>query len=442
MTQTPTPAASDTGDTLPKRTTPTWEMEILLSGATVFALFQAYAELNVAVFWLIERLPRELGGILSPLGLYVQGGVLGLALGFLAHLLLRAAWVSLVGLRSVDPEGQLRHNQNLGPGQRTLLGEALDALPQRIAALDDAATLVFGAALGLAKMMAGLTLTLGAIFLVAYALAMGLGLDEHVSTLCFVFLGAFMLPLMLATLLDNHAGKHGRPAHRAVVRVLRVYAALGFTADRNLGTTMATYRVAGAKRGWRAQVAIAALVSVVVLMALLLPVLQNRGLGPLLDGDFPRLDAGDTGTLRASHYLDRQRAGDLQHAPSLPSDVLTGPYAKLWIPYVPEWHDAALARCAPKERSDWRADFAKSRAVLDCLAATQPIRLDGRPVDAPWWWSEDARHDRRGFQVMIDVRAKRTGPFLLEIDQPESQRKLDDNATGDDDLPWRIPFWR
>jgi len=247
---------------------------------------------------------------------------------------------------------------------------------------------------------------------------------------------------MLATMVDNHAGKHGRAAPRWVMPVLRGYALAGFTADRNLGTTMATYRVAGAKRGWRAQFAIAAIVTSVILVALLVPVLQNRGIGGLLDGDFPGLHGGDAGALRAAHYLDRQRLGESQNAPALTSDVLTGPYAKLWIPYVPEWHDAALARCTPKSRERWLADVAASRAVLDCLAASQPIRLDGRPVDALWWWSEDARHDRRGFQVMIDLRAQRTGPFLLEIDQPESQRKLDDNATGHDDLPWRIPFWR
>lgn len=442
MTTTPTNASTESGDTLPKRTTPTWEMEILLSGATVFALFQAYIELNAAVFWLFERLPNDLGDIVSPLGLYVQGGVLGLALGFLVHLLLRALWVSLVGLRSVDPEGRLRDNENLGPAQRALLGEALDALPQRIAALDDAATLVFGASLGLAKMMAGLTLTLGAIFLLAYASATSLGLDEHLVAINFAFLALWIVPLMVATMVDNHAGKRGRSASRWVIRVLRGYALAGFTADRNLGTTMATYRVAGAKRGWRAQFAIAMIVTGVIVIALMVPVLQHRGIGHLLDGDFPRLEAGDAATLRAAHYLDRQRPGDRQTVPALPSDVLASPYAKLWIPYVPEWHDPTLARCTSEPRERWLADLATSRAVLGCLAATQPILLDGKPVDAPWWWSEDARHDRRGFQVMIDLRAQGTGAFLLEIAQPEVVRTRDADATGDDAAPWRIPFWR
>ncbi len=442
MTQTPTPTVSDTGDTLPKRTTPTWEMEILLSGATVFALFQAYAELNVAVFWLIERLPNDLKGLISPVGLYVQGGVLGLALGFLAHLILRAVWVSLVGLRSVDPEGRLRDNENLGPAQRALLGEALDALPRRIAALDDTATLVFGAAIGIAKTMAGLTLTVGGLFVLAYAITTALRIPDHVAAVCFGLLALWLVPMMVATLADNRAGKHGRTPRPWVTRVIRIYAAAGYTADANLGTTMATYRVAGAKRGWRAQVAVGLLVSAVVSVALLAPFLHYQGISGLLDGDFPSLRVGNAATLRATHYVDRQRAGEAYSAPNLPSDVITGPYAELHIPYVPEWHDAALARCVPNEPGNWRSDFAASRAVLDCVAAMQPIRLDGRPVDARWWWSEDARHDRRGFQVMIDVRALRTGPFLLEIDQPESQRKLDDNATGDDDLPWRIPFWR
>lgn len=291
-------------------------------------------------------------------------------------------------------------------------------------------------------MMAGLTLTVGGLFVLAYAITVVFGIPDHVAPVCFALLGIWLLPMMAATLADNRAGKQGRPPSPWVVRVIRVYAAAGYTADGNLGTTMATYRVAGAKRGWRAQLTIGLIVSAVMSVALLAPVLQYQGIGGLLDGDFPSLRAGSTGALRSTHYLDRQRPGEVYNGPNLPSEVITGPYAELHIPYVPEWHDAVLARCTPKGRTDWRGDLAASRAVLDCVAATQPIRLDGRPIDAPWWWSEDARHDRQGFQVMIDVRALRTGPFLLEIEQPESIKRLDDDAEGDDDLPWRIPFWR
>jgi hypothetical protein len=423
MTLPPDDTANANAEALPTRTTPTWEMEILLSGATVFALFQAYAELNEAVFWLLDRLPHELAGILSPIGLYVQGGVLGLALGFLAHLLLRAAWVSLVGLRSVDPEGRLRHNENLGPAQRALLGEALDALPLRIAALDDPATPAFAAALGIAKTMAWLTLMVGVGFLLAYGIGMASGLEKHVDTLCIGLIAAWLGPMMVATLVDNHAGKQGRTPSRWVTRVLRVYSATGLTADRNLGTTTATYRAAGSKRGWRANVAIGLIVSAVIMTAILVPVVQHTGIGRLLDGDFPSLDAGDAGTLRAEHYLDRQQPGNVQTVPALPTDVLAGPYARLFIPYVPAWHDAALARCRAQAADDRRATRPDPRAVLDCLAKTQRITLAGKTIDAPWWWSADHKADRRGFQVMIDLRALGPGEHVLEVAQPAAARE-------------------
>ena len=53
--------ASDTPIALPKRTTPTWETELLLSGATVFALFQAAQAL---LAWAAYLLPRLDGGLL------------------------------------------------------------------------------------------------------------------------------------------------------------------------------------------------------------------------------------------------------------------------------------------------------------------------------------------------------------------------------------------
>lgn len=442
MSQTPTQTVINAVDMLPKRTTPTWEMEILLSGATVFALFQAYAELNVAAFWLIERLPGALGGLLSPIGLYMQGALLALALGFLGHLILRAAWVSLVGLHSVDPEGRLRHNENLGPTQRALLGEALDALPIRIATLDDVATIVFGAALGVAKMMAMLMLAVGSTVALAFLGALLLDMTERTAELGFGLVSLWLAPLMVATLWDNHAGKRSRPAPVWIERILRAYAALGLTADGNLGLTAATYRVAGMRRGWRAQAAIALVVAFVVTVTLATPALQNKGVGGLLDGDFPAMQAGDTAVLQANHYLDRQQDNDAQYVPSLPGDVLTEPYARLFIPYVPDWHDVPLDRCASRAGERWLTDAAASRAVLDCLAAKQPIMLDGRPVAASWWWSTDARRDRRGFQVMIDLRALAPGAHLLEVARSEAERRRDGDDAGNDDAPWHIPFWR
>lgn len=432
------PNSQHDAETIPQRTTPTWEMEVLLSGATVFALFQLYSEINVGIFWLLERLPDDRLGMLTTLSSYVQGGVLGLALGFFAHLVLRAVWVSLVGIRSVDPSGQLRHNPNFGPAQQALIGEAWDALPNRIARLDDAATLVFALAIGLAKMMALLALVAGVVLTIAFTAGALLGLERTPNLAVFLLFGLLLVPLMIATFADNRAGRKGQPSPRWAAAVIRAYGPLGFAADRNLGLMMATYRLAGSKRSWRGNVLIGMFTSGIIVIVLVAPILQNRGIGGLLDGDFPRVEDGSIGAMRADHYLDRLPEGAALRRPIIAKEVATGPLLRLFIPYVPHWHDAPSAQCkktGQKLPAKAQRDYS---SVLACLAATQPVRVDGKPVQAAWMYGDDARRGHRGFVVMIDLRALPQGAHVLEIEQPEAAR----NANKEDhDGAWRIPFW-
>ncbi len=43
-------SAENSSERLPPRTTPTWEMELLISGATVFALFQLPGALDQGLY--------------------------------------------------------------------------------------------------------------------------------------------------------------------------------------------------------------------------------------------------------------------------------------------------------------------------------------------------------------------------------------------------------
>lgn len=77
--------------------------------------------------------------------------------------------------------------------------------------------------------------------------------------------------------------------------------------------------------------------------------------------------------------------------------------------------------------------------MLACVAAQQPITLDGKPVSAPWLLMEDDTGGRSRFVVMIDVRGLAPGMHVLEVAQPQAERRT---ATTDEPArPWRIPFW-
>ena len=452
---TPTPpdphgSTANPADALPARTTPTWEIEILLSGASVFALFQLYDSLQRSLFDLFERLSPDVLGMWSALGSYVQAGVLALAMGFFAHLVIRAFWAAAVGLHSIDPTGSLGRTGTVGPAQRAMMAERWAKLPQRIAELDDLATLVFALSLGLAKVMAILVLlALVSAAIGGAAAVFGDGRLRASDTMMIV-MGLAILPSLLATLADNQRGKKNLPPRRWTAAVLRPYAAMGLTADGNLGLQMMVHRISGGRRSFKGSAAVGVLMFVLMASVLVVPVLQRVGVGALLKGEFPGLQPGQVHALRANHYLDRQSPGQTLRVPVIASEVAKGPYLRLFIPYVPYWHDALFRDCLATagaqgtdasaarrpEPEDWRFDAQASGETLRCLAERMPVSIDGRAVPERWVFADDRRHDRRGFVVMIDVRGHAPGRHELVVQAPEAAFAEDEPR-----VPWRIPFW-
>ena len=102
-TDTPTPPGAPA--TIPARTTPTWEMELLISGATVFGLLQLPALADSLLFHAHNSGPPIVALFVLPLWIYVKTALLTLAATFVVHLCLRGYWVALVGLSSVYPGG-------------------------------------------------------------------------------------------------------------------------------------------------------------------------------------------------------------------------------------------------------------------------------------------------------------------------------------------------
>ena len=96
-------------------TSPTWELELLICGAVLFALFQIPPVLN-SFFAHIE--PHATTTMLSAILLvqiYVKAIVYALTASFVVHLVARAYWVGLVGLHSVFPNGVKWENFKAGP---------------------------------------------------------------------------------------------------------------------------------------------------------------------------------------------------------------------------------------------------------------------------------------------------------------------------------------
>jgi hypothetical protein len=122
---------------------PTWELELLLSGAVLVALFQVSGVFD-RTFDRVE--PHTTRATAMPLFfayLYGKAMVLALIATFVLHLASRGYWVGLVGLNSVFPNGVRWDQLRYGPITRELIRERLPALPPIIARLDNFCSALF-----------------------------------------------------------------------------------------------------------------------------------------------------------------------------------------------------------------------------------------------------------------------------------------------------------
>src|ERR1051326_3908016 len=86
-------------------TSPTWELELFLSGAFVFAMLQLPALIEDLFTRLEPHTTDASAMVLFTGALYAKAIAFTLITMFLVHLVARAHWVALLGLQSVFPKG-------------------------------------------------------------------------------------------------------------------------------------------------------------------------------------------------------------------------------------------------------------------------------------------------------------------------------------------------
>jgi hypothetical protein len=139
-----------------------------------------------------------------------------------------------------------------------------------------------------------------------------------------------------------------------------------------------------------------------------------------------RLDPNRYDSLRGEATLDPQ--------PFIADPVVGGPYLKLFVPYIPRRHNAAMARSCPEALPNVNAD---GEAALACLARLQPLTLDGKAITVPWLATRDPKSGQRGMVVMIAVAGLAEGRHELSL-MPVPRAE----ASTAPVKAIRIPFWK
>ncbi len=427
---------------LPKNTTPTWEVELLLSGALVFATTQAPAAIDQMYF---EWTPRAGGSSLvasSILFLYAKVVAYALILTFGLHLALRAIWVAMLGLYSVYPQGIDFDKLKRRPVFRDYLRSTIPAPGDAIERADNYASFVFALGILIATLSIAITVFSSVSMLVIDSVSHAI---TGVSAPPWVVLTIFSIllgPIMLVGLVDRYWGSRLAP-NSQTARIMRAFyyanalissgwitGYLMQTISSRLGTVKSNIVFIG--------VVYTLLAWVLVELSLHTGRLAMPGESLLpLDGRDRQLDS--------AHY--RSRSADqaqLRPVPSIPDPLVLGPYLDLFIPHIESANSDDIARACPalaKPILDKDAPIASEQEarytseLLDCAERVYKLTLNHEPISAGFDLGADQR-GLRGYQVMIDVRKLPHGRHVISVarpQDPDEQRPVE---------PWRIVFWR
>lgn len=421
---------------LSSQTTPTWEVELLISGVAVFAMLQLPGWLDDGVFAVMPRLNEAWATLLKLLYVYAKSAAVILASTFVIHLLLRARWIALVGMHSVYPDGVRWDKLRLGPLQREIETDYEVPTAVVIERADNLATTVFaiGVMLTLALVLAtvGVALVMGTSTVIAAALGWKNG-----GVLLFALLFAmFLLPYALAVNLDRRFGARWTPAGRIrkmVDTMLRLYARIGMRSGNNrVKALLASH---GGDR--RVGVLIFLIISITVGTVMLTYESTRKG-RPV--GNYGLFPVDVSPAMQSAHYDDQRNPSRDAAVPFVQSMAIADAYLKLLVPYDPRNDESVLQQnCAA-------AETGRAVDLLPCLQALHSVKLDGKPVaNLHYEIASDPRTDRPALLAMIDIRSLAQGRHELRVGRAPSPtspsgEKSDEAAPDAED--YIIPFWR
>lgn len=419
-------ARDDGASTLPRHTTPTWEVELLISGVAVFAMLQLPELLDGYILDWTPRLVDRWAKLLFVIYVYAKSAAIILAVTFVIHLLLRARWIALVGMLSIYPKGVDWDNFRLGPNAREFESKRLGRMEDAIDRADNSATMVFAMGVVLASILCVVTLIVGSVIAVSWMLETRLGL--HAKTQWIMWTAAFaMIPYGLAVGVDRRYGDRMQPGSfgtRALRGVLGFYSKIGVGMANNPALALLS-----SHRGRRKTILLIATIFMFATLAASTSYYIARNPDAYGSYDaFPDEDELPSRSVDPAHYDDRRDPTRSPIAPFIQSAVIIGPYVQLIVPWVPDRDGPAL---------DARCGTLPADAQLKCYAErVRPVTLDGKPIAPVFDIGEDARTNRPALVAMIDVRQLPQGRHVLGITLP--QRGPHD-AAPDADF---IPFWR
>lgn len=422
----------------------TRELELLISVALIFALLQLPEVLDD--WW--NRTSVHAGGIAfgTVFTTYYVGKLVsyGLIVAIAGHVLLRGFWVAVMSLRSVFPDVK---REKLDQGQifQKFYENRLMTLDQLEARVDRVAASIFAFVFLFLLIFAMLVAWAAVAWILAFIVTRITGNDRLAMPLVIALFVIYVGLQSFAASVDKASKK--RPVsprlENAALRVMHwmyyltfnfIYAPVFFTF---------------ASHSSRRRVSVL-LVSFLYAMIgfFMVSVFYARG---ILGHDSYVYYPARSGEhqLRPMHYDNLRDPDVVANEPSIQSDVVEGPYLRLFVPYDAHEDNERMRVLCPGVaplRSDGffiaqRAKVPPARIaqLAGCFDRIYQIALDGRPLEKPGFvFYRHPQGNVAGRLALVPIGSMPAGRHLLTVRHTPLPKGHEDENPDE----FFIPFWR
>jgi MFS family permease len=402
------------------------ELELIISSLTIFALFSLPGWLFDKIATIYTHLSTSLA-IASVASTAILAGIsYGLAACFVLHLMARAYWVGLIGLRTVFPGGiNWSKTPGLGPLSRRYYRETLPSLDTVIRSTDRLASSLFAviSMLTLGSLWFGAVMIATLVVSGAIGARFGLtntGIGIGVAVLLAVFLG---LPILVYLLDAQLASRVPR------LRDSRFLAAFVRLLRRIVGLAYPQRLVVPVQLTLQSNTRPVAVFVALTLSVAVIVVVGNTRVAAwrnfTLSGAFTYLDTTQVEQgFRSTYYEDMHSPLDrLRGWPRVDSFNQTGSFVRLFLPYQPLRDNLVLEQlCGSAEEAP---------DPIGCLRQLWAVTIDGRPVSmASFEPAERGDLGMRGLIGLVPLGGLEPGLRRIEVawnpDATEEATPLDD----------------
>ena len=424
---------------LSSQTTPTWEVELLISGVAVFAMLQLPGWLDDGFFSVQPRLDSKWYQLALLVYFYSKSVAVILAATFVIHLLLRARWIALVGMHSVYPGGVRWEKLRMGPVQRELTERSQMSMDAIIEKADNLATTIFAMGVAMALIIVTVTALLAFVFAATNGLIWITGWQDDFGQFPLMVIALIFLVIALITNLDRRFGARwlkGGLMHRIASGTYTLISRIGMGRSNNRIMAL----LSSNSGGW-----LMLMVPIIVIGGAVSGVmLAYSGMRDVTRlGSYGLFPAAHGVALDAANYSDSRDPARDPAVPFVQSMVVTGPYLKLILPYEPRRDGPALHRNCPASA---QTGTERDAGLVTCLRSLHALSMDRVAIpNVRYESTSDPRTDRPALLAMIDIRSLAQGRHELRVGRapsPTSPSREKDDEAAPDAQDYIIPFWR